>query len=304
MFTIRNAAGQCHGNKALSGSISETSETDSYFLGRKTLVKTLVLMMVLALAPPTSVGCYSERGGDAQPEGPDPSTASTATPPSAGILHVNTSSPWPLSSDPPGRGIFDLLVTEATHRVGLEVVFDAVPAERSIRNVSAGLADGDGPRIREMDSLYPNLVRVPEALLNFEFVAFSRDAGISTDSWSDLWPYHVAAPRGWKILEINLEASLSLTTTRTVADSFAVLDAGRVDVVVGERRIGESLLQSMGLEDVFVLEPPVDSREVFLFLNARHQHLIEPIAAALHQMKADGTYDELVESVLSQRSGE
>jgi len=189
-----------------------------------------------------------------------------------------------------------LLVSEATQRVGIEAVFDSVPAERSLRNVSAGLADADGPRIRELDSMYPNLIRVPETLLDFEFVAFSRDATITTAAWSDLWPYEVAVPRGWKILEINLENSARLTTTRTVSDSFSILDAGRVDVVVCERRIGESLLQGMDLQGVHVLEPPLDAREMFLFLNERHVHLAEPLAAAIRDMKADGTYNALVSS--------
>jgi len=48
------------------------------------------------------------------------------------------------------------------------------------------------------------------------------------------------------------------------------------------------------LEDIYHLEPPLASREMYLYLNKKHEHLVEKVAEALRSMKEDGRYDQIV----------
>ena len=60
----------------------------------------------------------------------------------------------------------------------IEISIIFVPAERALRNVNDGIEDGNFLRIAGMSDKYPELVQVPEKLVVWEFVAFSRKVGV------------------------------------------------------------------------------------------------------------------------------
>jgi polar amino acid transport system substrate-binding protein len=220
-----------------------------------------------------------------------------AIPAMARPLVVNSAWSWPISS-PRWDGLFDRLVIEACRRVGVEVELQAMPAERSLRNVEAGRDDADGPRIAGLDRIYPHLVRVPEPLMVYEFVAFVTTASPETGGWDSLDPYAVGIVRGWKILEGSLAGVKSLHAVRTANLLLRMLARGRVDVAVYERRMGLALAERMGLAGVCVVEPPLTTQPMFLYVNERHRHLVPKLAGALREMREDGTTARIEAEVL------
>ena len=64
-----------------------------------------------------------------------------------------------------GRGVLAL---------GVELRLVKLPAERGLINANAGIEDGDLARITGLEKQYPNLVRVPEKLVDLDFTAFSK----------------------------------------------------------------------------------------------------------------------------------
>jgi polar amino acid transport system substrate-binding protein len=190
-------------------------------------------------------------------------------------------------------GFYDLVVREAFRRINQQIDIDHLPTERSITNADSGITDGEFPRISGLEKLYPSLVRVPEKITDFEFVAFSKHHGIEMTSWDALQPYDVAIVRGWKVLEENIPNTRSLVRTKNQILLFNLLASDRADIAVYSRLEGYAVIRSLGLEGVVALEPPLAVREMFLYLNKKHEQLVTPLANALREMKQDGAYTEI-----------
>lgn len=202
----------------------------------------------------------------------------------------------PLSS-PDQTGMLDLIVKEAFSRIGEKVSIRALPSERSLVNANQGFIDGDLVRIEGIDNLYPNLVRVPEKTCDFEFTAFGKDTAIELGGWESLEPYSVGIIIGWKILEENVHSRV-LVKVENPKLLFNLIKHDRVDMVIYNRHEGYGVIKEMDLQGIDVIGQPLESREMFLYLNKKHGNLIPPLARAMKDMKKDGTYSHIVNAAL------
>ena len=189
-----------------------------------------------------------------------------------------------------GDGFLDIIVGEAFRRAGLRLKLVKLPAERGMINANAGIEDGDFSRIAGLGKIYPNLIRVPEKLTNWYFVAFTRRAPLSNASWAALAPLSVGHIKGWKIFEQHLMPATQITTVDTPEQLFTMLDKNRIDVALYERWMGYALLKEMHIQGVHVVEPPLSVREMFIYLNRRYADKVPAITAALRAIKAEGMY--------------
>lgn len=212
-------------------------------------------------------------------------------------LSLNTFAGPPLST-PDQSGYYDQILREAFHRLGISITIGHLPAERSLVNANTGIDDGDFVRIAGIEKIYPYLLRVPEKIDDFEFVAFTKRVNLRTENWEALAPYHVGIVRGWKILEKNLRGVQRLIKVKNQHLLFTMLKQDRVDAVVYARQEGYGLIQQLQIQDAVGLEPPLAKREMFLYLNRKHADLVEPLAMALRQMKADGAYAAIARQTL------
>ena len=208
-------------------------------------------------------------------------------------LFLNTAMEPPLHTADEA-GAFDRLMHRAFARIGLKVVVQHLPAERALLNASSGLDDGDGPRIEGLDALYPGLVRVPEKVIDFDMVAVTRIPNVAGDDWSRLEPYDVGLVRGWKIIEANTVNVRSRAMVRTPSALFRMLKLGRIEIAVLDRLTSTLLVETLGVDGARILEPPLSSREMFVYLNRKHEALVPRLAATLAAMKADGEYARLM----------
>jgi polar amino acid transport system substrate-binding protein len=212
-------------------------------------------------------------------------------------LVLTTSMTAPLSRDDQ-TGFYDQILIEAFRRVGQPLQILHLPTERSITNANSGISDGEFPRISGLDRLYPNLVKVPEKIVDFEFVAFTWRPDIQLKDWSSCKPYNVAIVRGWKILEANLADVRLLVRVKNQKLLFSLLGKHRIDIVVYSRFEGHEMIKELGLQSIRALEPPLATREMFLYLNKKHLPLIPAIAQQLRGMKHDGAYDRIYKKTL------
>ena len=202
------------------------------------------------------------------------------------------------TNDPPyttvaGDGFVDVIVGEAFRRAGFRLKLIKLPPERGLVNANAGIEDGDLTRIAGLEKNYPNLVRVPEKLMDWHFVAFTRQAKPAEASWNSLEQLSVGHIKGWKIFEQNLRPSTQITTTDNPGQLFAMLDKDRIDVALYERWLGYALAKQMGMQKMRVVEPPLAVREMYIYLHKRHADKIPAIAAALRAIKAEGMYSRV-----------
>jgi polar amino acid transport system substrate-binding protein len=203
----------------------------------------------------------------------------------------------PIIGDPGHPGFIDQLAREMFKRIDVEVEVTRVPSERSLINVNAGLDDGDLFRVAGLEKEYPNLVLVPEKMLDNDFVVFTKRKDIRIRTWDDLKPYAVAFVTGWKPYELNVKGTRDLTKTPSIHELLPLLENGRADLVLMDRWQGGWIAKQQGYTGR-VLDPPLARFEEFMYLNKKHAALASKAANALAGMKADGSYQKLYDTYL------
>ncbi|NQV48679.1 MAG: ABC transporter substrate-binding protein [Rhodospirillaceae bacterium] len=212
------------------------------------------------------------------------------------VLNTSTGSPYATEAR---DGFQDLVVAEVFRRIGLQGRVERYAASaRALLNANNNVDHGVVMRIAGLEKKYPNLVRVPERLIENDFVAYSKGLDLKTDSWESLAPYIVAYINGWQIFERNLTPGQERTTVKEPSQMFTMLDKKRIDVILYERWQGLYRASNTGVS-VKVHEPPLASVDMFMYMNKEHEHLIPKLAQALKEMKADGTYQKIFDRVLT-----
>jgi len=215
-----------------------------------------------------------------------------------GKLSLTTGGAPPLTAAPNHPGFLSELAKALFKRIGVEVEVTTVPTERSLINVNSGIDDGDLFRVAGVEAEYPNVIRVPEKIMDNDFVAFTKRTDIRIRGWADLQPYSVAYTTGWKIYDRNVKGVQELVTTPSINGLPSLLDKNRVDVILMDRWQGQWVLRQTGHQ--FILqEPPLARVEIFMYLNKKHAALVPRLAQALQDMKADGSYKKIYDATLT-----
>ena len=207
------------------------------------------------------------------------------------VLVLNNAHEPPFTT-PERDGFLDIVAGEVFRRAGAELRLVKLPAERGLINANAGVEDGDLARIAGLEKQYPNLVRVPEKLVDLEFSAFSKDASIPSN-WKAIRQRSVGYIKGWQIYEQNLAGAEYVTSADDPEQLFRLLDLNRIEVALYERSFGMALVRQQGLKGVRPLAPPLATREMFIYLHKRHANLAPRLADVLRAMKREGFYQRV-----------
>ena len=212
-------------------------------------------------------------------------------------LSLNTADTAPYSS-PEGNGFYDLLLKEVFDDLGINLKINHLLSKRSVQNADSGIDDGEYARTEGITAEYKNLIIVPEALVNFYFVAYSRDPVINVSNWNSLTGFNVSYINGWAILKNNVPESVPVTLVSNEVSLFKMLLSDRVDLILYSKLRGLSKIERDNLENVFIIEPPLASRGMYLYLHKKHEGIIPEIAAGIRKIKASGRYDEILKRYL------
>lgn len=203
------------------------------------------------------------------------------------------------SASPYVSQVFDILTIEIFKRLNIPLTLVKISAtERAIFSANEGKYDGDGLRVANIITpIYPNLIQVPESYVTLNFVGFAKNKKIKTDGWDSLENYNVGYQIGWKVVEKNLKKAKSIATVPNGKLLFKMLNYERVDVIIYADIEGVGILNELGIKDINMLEPPLLSSDMFLYLNKKHASLVPKIAKTLREMKRDGRYQALMDNV-------
>lgn len=216
-----------------------------------------------------------------------------------GTLKVNTSIKPPFSTEAED-GFFDLIIKELTRRTGIGTELVRQPPERALVSANQGLSDMELPRIAGLEKAYPNLVMVPEKVIDYKFVAFSLKE-TDLDGWDDLSGHRVGYLIGWKIFEKNVPKSAEGTKLKQPYQLMDMLSLGRLDIALYELYAGRALVRRHGLIDIHECEPPLAVRPMYIYVHKDNAYLVPLLNKALKAMKADGTYDRIADKTLHAR---
>lgn len=211
------------------------------------------------------------------------------------VFNSGASNPY-ITED--GKGFYASIIREIFRRLNIEAETIRLPAERSLINANKGIEDGVIARMKGIEKKYPNLIRVPEKVVDYEFVACTNNRDIKIDGWESLKPYEVAFIKGWKIMETNISQAKRIYKVKGPMQLFGLLENNRVDIIIYERwgvlwwskelKTGDKLLKF-----------PIAKRELFIYLNKNHADLVSKVARALYDTKQDGTYQRIFDEALS-----
>lgn len=211
-------------------------------------------------------------------------------------ITLNTVGNPPLNT-PEKSGFMDLVVSSALSKIGLKLNTVHLPAERGLKNANLGVEDGEMSRIAGLEKLYPNLIRVPEKLMDWEFVAFSAENIDLNNGWQSLSGYTVAYINGWKIFENNTR-SLYVTKVKNVNFLFKLLQKKRADIILYEKWGGLLMRNKLNASTITLDQPPLAKKPMYIYLHKKHKDLVAPLAKALREMKQDGSYKKIETEIL------
>jgi polar amino acid transport system substrate-binding protein len=205
-----------------------------------------------------------------------------------------------LPEQDPATSIAEQVMTEAYRRLGISLVVNKLPGERSLRSANNGETDGELYRKVGMERDYPNLLIVPVALLNYEIVIFTRGTNFVVNGWDSLRPFTIGYVKSIKIVEKNTQG-MKVEVANTLRQAFLKLMLGRSDVVVANRTSGLAVLKELNLQEIKVLTPPLVSFPVFHYLNSKHAALVPKLTTVLQQMQKDKSIENIQKAVMSEQ---
>lgn len=201
------------------------------------------------------------------------------------------------------KGYHNRIAVEAFRRLGHTVNIPQLPSGRALLNAQNGIDDGTMPRIAGLSAEYPNLLQVPEKLMDYQFTAFTMLDDVTVRTWQDLKPYSIAYVHGWKIFERNTKGFPNVSSVHDPEQLFTLLARNRVDIVLLERWQGMLAAQKIGLKNVRAIMPPLVERQMFIYLHNKHKAILPGLAQAMRAMKEDGTYHKINLQVLAPLAG-
>ncbi len=200
-------------------------------------------------------------------------------------------------------GFYDLIVKEMFSRIGLQARTILLPSERSLINANTGADDGNIARIKGLESKYTNLVRVPGKIIDFDFVAFTKNSRLKINNWKSLKPYNVTFINGWRLFEKKVKYYKSLVRTKDSTQLFALLKNNRVDIGLYDMWSGLWWVKKNS-SDIHYLTPPIVTFKLYLYMHKKYNKLVPGLSAALATMKKDGTYESIFNKTLQKLTKE
>ncbi len=199
----------------------------------------------------------------------------------------------------PATQVAERVLREAYRQLGRELQVLGMPGERSLISANTGETDGELYRRAGIEQLYPNLLRVPVALVQYEIVVFSRRWNFKVQGWESLRPYRLGFVKGIKIIEENTKG-MQLEPVATLQQAFVKMELDRSDLVLSNRLSGLASLRQHGIQGVIQLQPPLASFPVFHYLHRRHEALLAPLTQALRELERSGFIRRASEEVAAQ----
>lgn len=195
-------------------------------------------------------------------------------------------------------GFYDQITIEIFKRLDIKLNYTHLPNKRSLLNANSGIDDGLISRIKGMEKKWPNIIRVPESVMTWEFTAFSMDKDIKITGWESLKPYTVGHIRGWQIYKKNAVSAKKIIEANNASQLFELLKSGRIELALFERFQSPYWFNKIGYT-AKALSAPLAVKPLYIYLHKRHKDLVPKMAKVISEIKQDGTYQKIFDRTLN-----
>lgn len=166
------------------------------------------------------------------------------------------------------------------------------PLKRVTADLASGAADGDCGRVSSLNELLQqdSFIRVNTQIARVHTGIWTYNPSIQSITEVDLVSkaYRIGVMRGALLLRAKLKSlAVEFEELDSPAMGLKMLYAGRIDVFIAP---------NIRIDATLELEPDIQSPknvgnllalDIYPYLNERHKHLAQPLAAALQSMLAD-----------------
>lgn len=206
----------------------------------------------------------------------------------------------------PDIEISRMVLAEAYRKLGIEIQIQRMPGLRSLIYANEGLTDGELFRAEGIEQDYVNLVRIKVPINTVDVVVVTKDVSFEVSDWQSLKPYHIGVQSGITFIESNISKIEGLKVARVKSSSqlLRMLENDRIDVVIAPRVSTILSLADLKLNNINILEPPLQILPLYHYLNKKHQSLVDELEDVLRRMEVEGEIqrirDEYVLSIISE----
>jgi len=199
-------------------------------------------------------------------------------------------------------GIVVDISTEAFKKVGYELKVDYIPWKRALIEGAKGdryhgVLGGYYSEERSVNYSYS------DAITDTSTVLFKRaDDNISYTTLKDLAPYKVGVMRGAvNGSEFDAATYIKKEEVTNQSQNIKKLADGRIDLMVGSRKV---ILNEINnnlpdlVDKIEAINPPLQSQDLHILISKKapgYEQIIKDFNLGLEKIKADGTYDKLME---------
>lgn len=195
-------------------------------------------------------------------------------------------------------GFLDRLLLEIFGRAGVSFEIVRQPAARALLSANQGLVDVELPRIAGIEKQFSNLVMLPEPVVEYAFVAFTRAGCPTRIDWKTFNHLQVGLLRGWKIYESILRPETMHRHANKPEQLLGMLVHKRIDIALYERHAGRYLLRKKGFR-VREMLPEYKVVPMYIYIHEKHREMVPLLTKTLREIKADGTYARLTKETLN-----
>jgi len=213
------------------------------------------------------------------------------------VFRLNSGSPESLSNET-GDGFYNQISAEIFKRLDIKLSFIRLPSKRSLMHANTGIDDGNISRIKGMEKKWPNLIRVPESVMIWEFTAYSLANDVKINGWKSLNKYTIGHVRGWQIYEKKAAGAKKVIKAKDARQLFELLRSGRIDIALFERAQAPYWFNKLKYT-AKPLSPPLAVKPLYIYLNKKHANLIPKMAKVISEIKQDGTYQKIFNRTLT-----
>lgn len=177
---------------------------------------------------------------------------------------------------------------DAYGRLGAQVEFVNMPAERAIVEGNQGRVDGETARIIGMDATYANLrrVEVPLYINTNSIFVFAGRRRVVPDSLAELSQLgRVGIVNGWKTAENATAGWQNIVRVTSYGSAMQMLKLGRLDAFLGRSEDALRSLQEQGLRLADFPNKVVLRLTLYHYLHKKHEEVLPAITQELLRLQ-------------------
>jgi signal transduction histidine kinase/CheY-like chemotaxis protein len=191
--------------------------------------------------------------------------------------------------------VMERILFEGLKRSGYQMVAKATGMRTAVADVNYGDADILPVQTDGWDILYPNLIKVPVAIDNVEFTAYSlNSASYQFSGWEDMAGLRLGYRWQNEFIANNIRRANAreLVRLNDIDELWASLLSGETDVILLPRMSHYEHRFPQGIKRVSVFE----KQPVYSYVHNRHDNLVPLLEKAYNDMFADGTMSRIQSS--------